>query len=126
MPIELKLKVHKDYLEAEFIGNRDTNDELEESIELWSKIPAACDKNGLHRIIAISRLDKRLTVDNTFVFVDQFKAIGWKPNYKLAGVVFDEKLLLEYELLVTFINNFGYTCKIFNNMKDARKWVLQK
>lgn len=125
MPIKLRLKVHDDFLEAEFIGKRDTTDELGESIRTWSQIPIACEKHGLDKIIAISKLDKRLKLDNTFTFADQFSVIGWKPHYKLAGVVYKEKLLMDYEVLATFIRNFGYECKVFNNIKDAKNWLMK-
>lgn len=124
MPIKLEFRIHDDYLEADFLGKRDKTNELEESYRLWSQIPIQCERHGLNKIIAISRLDKRLSLDNTFSFADQFKALGWKANYKMAGVAFDKQLYTEYELLVTFINNFGYECRLFNNMKDAKKWLL--
>ena len=125
MPIELTLKAKENYLEAEFIGRRDADNELEESIQIWSKIPLECEKHGLDKIIAISRLNRRLKLDNTFVFAEQFNSIGWKPHHKLAGVAFDEELYRDYELLATFIRNFGYEFKMFNTIKDAKNWLMK-
>jgi hypothetical protein len=125
MSIELKLKAKENYLEAEFIGSRDADNELEESIQIWSKIPLACEEHSLDKILAISRLNRRLKLDNTFVFAEQFNAIGWKPHYKLAGVAFDEELFRDYQLLATFIRNFGYECKMFNTIKDAKNWLMK-
>lgn len=126
MPIDLTIKLQKNYIVAEFTGQRNPFDELKESIQLWSRIPKACEQYGVHKILIISKLDKRLNLDNTFSFVDKFKAIGWKANYVLAGVAFDEELLNEYKLLETFIKNFGYTCALFDNVKEAKKWLAGK
>ena len=124
MPISLKLTVHDDYLEAEFDGSRDTVDELGETLEIWSEIPLVCEKHGLTKILAISKLDRRLKLDNTFVLTDKMNDIGFKPHYKLSGVIHDEKLHLEYEVMATFIRNFGFQCEIFTTEKEAKKWLL--
>lgn len=124
MPITLELNVHDDYLEAEFNGSRDTVDELEETLSAWSEIPPLCQKHGLNKIMAITHLDRRLKLDNTFVLADRLIAIGFKPDYKLAAVISDDKLRLEYEVLATFIRNFGYDCEIFATVKEAKKWLL--
>ena len=124
MPITLNLKVHTDYLEAEFIGNRDEENELEESIRIGTEIPLVCEAHGLHKIMAISRLNRRLKLDNTFNFTERFDTIGWKPEYKLAGVIYDEELRMEYEVMATFIRNFGYPCRVFNSIKEAKNWLL--
>ena len=124
MPITLNLKVVDDYLEAEFIGSREAENELEESIRIWSEIPRACEAYGLNKILAISRLNRRLKLDNTFNFTERFDSIGWKPQFKLAGVVFDHELRMEDEVMATFIRNFGYPCQIFSSIKEGKNWLL--
>ncbi|MDE3741727.1 hypothetical protein [Maribacter polysaccharolyticus] len=125
MPISIQLKAHKDFVEAEFTGTRDSNNELEETIRVWSEIPPLCEKHGLNKILTITNLDKRLKLDNSFLLADKLIAIGFKPDYKLSAVITDDKLRLEYEVLATFIRNFGYECEIFATIKEAKKWLLQ-
>lgn len=125
MPISLRLKVHEDYVEAEFSGTRNASEnELEETLKVWSEIPPLCQKHGLNKIMAITLLDKRLKLDNSFMLADKLVAIGFKPDYKLSAVISDEKLRLEYEVLATFIRNFGYECETFATVKEAKKWLL--
>lgn len=124
MPIRLEYKIHKEYLEVVFLGKRNDADELTESINAWTEIATKCEENGFEKVLIISKLNRRLKTANAFAFAEAFKTIGWKPNYKLAGVVNDEELFQQHKLLVTFINNFGYECKGFNKIKDAKKWLL--
>ena len=124
MPITLRLKVHGDFVEAEFTGTRDINNELEETLNAWSEIPPLCKKHGLNKIMAITHLDKRLKLDHSFALADKLVAIGFMPEYKLTAVIPNDKLRLEYEVLATFIRNFGYECEIFATEKEAKKWLL--
>ncbi|EAQ99650.1 hypothetical protein [Maribacter sp. HTCC2170] len=123
MPIKLDLRIYDNYLVAEFTGIRETTNELEESIRLWTEVANKCKEHDLYKVLAISRLNKILSTSNAFAFAEAFKSIGWNPSYKLAGVAFNKQLFLQYQRQVTFINNFGYQCKSFGNTKEAKKWL---
>jgi hypothetical protein len=125
MSVQLTYQVFRDYIRIELKGKRSEQNQLEEGIRMWKEIVGICEKERRKRILTISNIEGRLSLGSSFKLTDSLEAIGWKFDYKIAGVATVDILFMSLMMLETIMVNNGYECKMFKSERQAKKWLLQ-
>ncbi len=125
MPFTLKHTRFKDHLEITIHSTIIPGKEIEEATQRWTKVSELCEIENCHRVLAILHFKGTYNMDLAFKLVDTAKDFGWKLQNKLAVVPVDEEWYYRLSFTETTMIRLGYEMKLFQNKRNAKKWLLQ-
>lgn len=119
---EVKFEEREDYL---YVSVRGPEEILSESLKVWKDIAQQCKDKGYTTVLIAEDVDTQLSIMDLYTFAAELPEIGF-IGIAIAHVnrrIDQHKNSLFAE---TVGINRGLNGKVFNNMDDAIKWLLQR
>ena len=109
-----------DYVEAVSRGDKS----LETATRLWAEITRLCNEHNCFSVLGIADSTKQMSVMDSMDHQQLFKAFNITPRYKIAWVELNKQEFHKLKALETILLNRGFRGKAFQNIEEAKSWLL--
>ena len=127
MPYKVSIKEKPDHIRVKVTGKDDKGNALEDSLNVWKQVADFCRKSrmkGVFHILAVWDITGEIPTYAAFEIGDNAMKIGEGLRFKLAVVQLQKERLQHSQLAVLVAGNRGAHLKLFENEKEAKKWLL--
>ena len=124
MSLEINIQEFEDYIRVDVSGSRTRGREVEEATDLMRRIVEVCRASGIYRILSVSRVSGQIPTVDAYQLAGKPEEFGWSRGFKLAVVDLNEKSRETTLFSETVSVNRGFDTKVFDNEKEAKKWLL--
>ncbi|TFH07761.1 MAG: hypothetical protein E4H08_08960 [Candidatus Atribacteria bacterium] len=119
MAYEMSVSVHDEFIHVILVG-RDT---LLAAKEYWSKIAGILRANPQRKLLMEEHLVGPVPDGDIHEWSEFMRTLGIPPGTKTAFCYLKERAS-EYRFVETLLINRGFITKIFEDVDDARAWLL--
>ena len=124
MPYDVQIETRGDHLRVNVSGIRSPGREVEDSVHTWKQVADVCRDTGIEKILTIFELEGRLSPIDAYDIVARTKEFGWSHAFKMAVVDLNSETLDDNLFAETVAVNRAYEIMVFDNVADARDWLL--
>lgn len=125
MPYDCVIQHKPDYLRVDVSGNWTKGKELEDALDVWLQVVAACRKTGLTRILSVWNVPGKLPTMAGYDLTNDPLSRGWDHQYRLAVVHLHEERFQDALFAETVAVNRGFQIKIFRDEQSAMGWLME-
>jgi len=118
---EMKVTFMGQYVEALSIGEKSART----ADKLWAEIIQVCQEQDCYRVLGIAESTRQMTVMDSINHEELFKKFGVTPKYKIAWTESNRQEFEKLKNLEIILVNRGYRGKVFNDVDEARAWLLK-
>jgi hypothetical protein len=123
MDYEIKITPKDEYIHVEVSGEANYNNAL----EMWQKVVEVCKQQKCYKILGEQNLRKTLTTSEVIDYPKLFKKAGMTDNHLIAWVDHNPRTRDTTEFIRDVLTNrFIGKGKLFNNLNDAKRWLLKE
>lgn len=121
MSYEMKVTFMGEYVEALSIGEKSART----ADKLWAEITRVCREQNCYRVLGIAESTRQMSVMDSIDHGELFKKFGVTPKYKIAWTESNRHEFAKLKNLEMILLNRGYRGKVFDDVEEARDWLLE-
>lgn len=125
MPYDCVIQRKSDYLRADVSGKWTKGKELEDALDVWLQVVAACRETGLTHILSVWDVPGKLPTIAGYELTNDPLSLGWDQHYRLAVVHLHEERFQDALFAETVAFNRGLQIKIFRDEQSAMAWLME-
>ena len=118
----MKVTFMGDYVETRSDGDKS----YETAEKLWKEITNLCHMHNCYRVLGIAKSTKQMSVMDSMEHQKLFKALNITPKYRIAWVELNHEEFHKLKDLEIILINRGYQGRAFEDIDEARSWLLSK
>lgn len=123
MKYEMKITPENGYIHIEVTGEATYKD----TIEFWQKVAKACEEHQCYKILGEQNLTKTLSTSEAIDYPKLYKQSGMNEAHLIAWVDHNPRTRDTTEFIRDVLTNrFIGKGKLFNNVEDAKRWLLRE
>jgi len=122
METEITVTFKNDYVEVITTGGHN----LDIAREIWSKAIETCIANDCYKVLGIANTTKPITVLEAYDHDVLFRELGVDLKYRIAWVEMNPTVRENYKLAETVLKNNGLPGILFDDVDEAKKWLLEQ
>ena len=103
-------------------SNGEKNIEL--ATKLWTEIVSECKKHDCFNILGIADTSAPINTTGAIDHVELFQKLGLTTHYRIAWVELNPEYYHTASFVETILSSYGVNCRVFMDLKDARKWLF--
>jgi len=104
-----------------------TGDKTADFVEsLWTAVGRVCRSTQCFYVLGIARSSVGLGTMDAFKLAEVFRKVVVNGQYRIAWVELEEGAIESLRTTETVLFNRGLPGKIFDNIDDAREWLLSE
>ena len=120
MKTEIEVTFENDYVKIIFNGEKN----LDLAKKVFSRVVETCVTHNCYKILGIANTIKPISTIDMFDVKDLFYELGLNYKYRIAWVELNPKVIEKIRFNETVLQNRGLPGKLFNNINEAKNWLL--
>ena len=110
-----------DHVRIEVHGNERG---IEKARAFWTQVSALCREHDCLKVLGVSDSTGAVPTMDGYEHADMFRELGISEKTRIAWAELDDHARKATHFVETVLLNRGWTCKLFDNEKDARQWLF--
>jgi hypothetical protein len=126
MSYDFEIQEKQDYMRIEISGERVKEHEVDDSLEVWTRLAGICTDKGIFKVLFVLNLSGDLPMMAAFEIGDKGVKINFPKKMKIALVDLNEKSRAKNYFAETVAVNrsFGSGSMMFDDENKAKEWLL--
>jgi len=126
MAYNVETVMKDDYLEAKVSGQRDSMREALDALKAINQIAKTCKEQQASKLLIIWDVAGRVNKDQIMLLMTNLEAYSWGKKHRIATVHLEEDNYRSNSFSKAIANQLGWQLNIFNDVNEAKNWLLQK
>jgi len=123
MTYEMSVTFKDDYVEARSKGDKN----YQTAVVLWQEITRVCAQHNCYKVLGIADSTSAMPVMDSLNHAQLFKDFNINNRYRIAWAELNPDAVGNLKFLETVLSNRGMlNGKTFDDVEEARQWLLQQ